>query len=199
MKRLCQMLVVLGTVATGSSAAMADLIGSQVTVTGYCCVAPTEPFRQTVPLTKIVGPAIEFPAGSIMTTGGQQIISSNVDVGANFIDISYLVHALSSPGGFNGLVFDFVGDSLPAIIGVSLDPLTSFAASDIDLSFDVNSIFFSAPGVLVTVGSRVLIDIAFDQGGPTPMPVPATYLLLLGGLAVMAAVGRLRRKNSGRP
>ncbi len=175
------------------AAQAAGFDGLAATVTGYCCVAPAEPYRFTVPLTRIVGPGLEFPAGSIVTFG-RSIIPSNIDIGGSTIDLVYTQTAVAATGSFNGFAFDFAGAGQHRITGVSLNPLSSFDASAIGLSFDADSVFYNAAGAHFSPGSRVLIDVSFGS----VVPEPATLALAaigLGGIGVAAS--RARRRTGG--
>jgi hypothetical protein len=115
---LTSYIVMTTVLATVSLGATPTLFGSEVTVVGYY---PTlqDPF--TFPAMATVGPSVEFPAGSIVSTGQVPIVSLNVDIGASSIDVQYLLNQQAAVGTFNGLVFTFDSSS-PVITGVSLDP-----------------------------------------------------------------------------
>ena len=163
--------------------------GAQVTTTAYCCTAPVESDRITVPLTKVVGTGIEFTSGSIQTIRGFSIIGSNIDIGSSTIDLDYIVSSPSANGSFNGYVFDFSGPNLPVIAGVSLNPLSTFAASSIGLSFDGDTIRYSGAGLNFSPTSRVLIDVIFASA----VPEPETYAMLLAGLGLLGFMARRRK------
>lgn len=167
----------------------AGLEGTQVTATAYCCSAPIEQDRFTVPATAEVGDGIEFPAGSIVTTSIRNIITSNIDVSAFSIELLYTQTANAALGTFNGFAFDFSGLGLMGIAGVSLNPASTFAPGSVGLSFDHNSVFYSGAGLAFTPDSRVLIDVEL-----APVPEPSPYAMAGAGLAVLA--GLLRRRRS---
>lgn len=163
--------------------------GAQVTTTAYCCTAPVEADRISIPLTKVVGTGIEFTSGSIQTISGFSIIGSNIDIGDSTIDLDYVVSSPSANGSFNGYVFDFSGPNLPVITGVSLNPLSTFAASSIGLSFDGDTIRYSGAGLDISPTSRVLIDVVFAPA----VPEPGTYAMLLAGLGLLGFMARRRK------
>jgi len=193
MKRTLPLLGVIAGLSMSASAVAAGLEGSQVTITGYCCVAPIEQYRQTIPLTKTVDSSVEFPDGSITNIGNLTIFGSSVDVSSNAIDIVYTRAGRTGAGGFNGFVFDFQGIDLP-IQGVSLNAASTLSAADVDLGFDSNSVLYSVPGVNLAVGSRVVIDVSL---GAVPIPEPSTYALFLAGIGLVGvAVSRRRYRDS---
>jgi hypothetical protein len=162
-----------------------SLLGSQVTGAGYCCTSPNETDRVTNLLTATVGPGVEFPFGSLLSTSNQvDPVPASIDVGATTLQISYTAVATALPGGFNGYVFSFVG--APAITGVSADPTSTYSPV---LSFNANTIFVNEAGLELTPSSRVLINIS-------AVPEPAAYGLLLGGLGFVGLAGWRRRMNS---
>lgn len=163
--------------------------GAQVTTTAYCCTAPMEADRISIPLTKVVGTGVEFTSGSIQTIRGFSIIGSNIDIGSSTIDLDYVVSSLSANGSFNGYVFDFSGPNLPVIAGVSLNPLSTFAASSIGLSFDSDTIRYNGAGLDISPTSRVLIDVVFAPA----VPEPGTYAMLLAGLGLLGFMAQHRK------
>ena len=160
-----------------------SLVGSQVTAGGYCCTSPNESDRVTNLVTSTVGPGIEFPNGSfVSTSAGQATVPVNIDVGANTLDISYAATATATPGAFNGFVFTFV--DAPLITGVSADTASTYSPV---LSYNGNTIFVNEAGLELTPGSRVLINVS-------AVPEPATFSMLLGGLALVG-LSRWRRNS----
>lgn len=160
--------------------------GSQVTITAYCCTAPISSNAFTIPKTATVDLGVEFPSGSIITTT-RDIITSNVDILTSMIVIDYTQTATSLPGTFNGFGFDFSG--APSILGVSLNPLSTFSAESIGLSFDNNSVFYTGAGLSFSPTSRVIIDVVLS-----PVPEPSAGILLAVGLLVLTPLMHRRRK-----
>jgi hypothetical protein len=165
--------------------------GAQVMATVYCCTAPIEADRISVPLTKTVGPGIEFPSGSLQQITGRHIIGANIDIGSTTIDAIYTENQQAASGSFNGGVLQFSGPNLRDIVGVSLDPLSTFTPSQIKLSFDAHSITSSAAGLHFLPGSRILLDVVF-----APVPEPETYAMLLAGLGLVGFIARRRKISS---
>jgi hypothetical protein len=160
--------------------------GRDVTVTAYCCTAPIESDRITVPITATVGPGIEFPSGTITN-----VITSNVDVADDAIDIRYTQSATASGGTFNGYVFDFNLGGLQRIVAVSLDPLSTFAPGSVGLSFDQDSVFYNAAGLTFTPDSRVAIAVSV-----APVPEPGVGAMLLAGGLLMLSLRRRRGRTN---
>jgi hypothetical protein len=158
----------------------AGLEGASVTVTAYCCSGPFAADRFTVPATAIVGPDIEFPSGSLVTTT-RDLIRSNIDVSAFAIDLQYTDTSAAAVAPFNGYGFDFTGLGDNRIVGVALNPLSSFTAGSVGLTFDADSVFYNGSGLNFTPTSRVLIDITL-----APVPEPSTTLMLLAGFLLFA-------------
>ena len=190
MKAHVSALVVVATSFGMGGAFGAGFDGSQATFTGYCCVAPTETYRQTIPLTKTVNSAVEFPEGSITNTGGLHLFGFNMDIHTDSVQTTYTDAGRTGSGSFNGYVLDFTG--APTIQNILLNPLSSFSSSQIDLAFDADTVSVSLPGVIVAVGSQLIVDVQFAV---TPIPEPAIYALMLTGLALTIGI-RLRKSGS---
>lgn len=135
--------------------ASVSLIGSNVTLTADY---PTLGTHVTVPNTQTIGEGIEYLSGSLQLLNFANIIGSNVDVGASTIGITYTQTATAAFGTFNGLVFDFDPAS-PRITNAQLDPLSSFNASQVTVTFDAHRVAFSTPGLFIPNGSRILITL----------------------------------------
>lgn len=182
MHRPLSAVALVAALAPALPAAAAGLEGSEVTITGYCCLLPSEPFRFTVPASATVGAGLEFPAGSLSALGGYDLIDSDVDVSAFTIDLVYRESGEAAGGGFNGYGFDFAGLAGQRIAGVTLNPASSFAPDEVGLSFDADSVFYDGSGLVFEPGTRVSIDVAL-----APVPEPASALSLAAGLALLGA------------
>jgi PEP-CTERM motif len=159
-----------------------SLTGSRVTVAGYCCTAVTPSEQVTNSLTATVGPNVEFPEGSFMSTAvGFDVLPVTVDVGASTIRISYTAGGPVAPGGFNGFAFTF--DGAPTITGATVDPSSTYNPV---VSFGADTIYVNEAGQTLTSTSSVLVNIS-------AVPEPEAYALMLGGLGLLGVMARRRR------
>jgi hypothetical protein len=138
-----------------------------------------------------------------------------VHVGKNKIKYTYVADTTWSPSvtslDSNGLYVDSgaviysVGNE-PKIGGVSLDPSSQLGSS----GFDTNNITFNSSAVAVTwmnltfeAGDTVILDIGraargSDDGAlrpDTPVPEPATWAIMLIGIAGVGAAARAARRG----
>lgn len=180
--------VALAAAALAPSAHAQSLVGSQVTAAGYCCSAPTPADQATNAATATVGAATEFPEGSFTSlSSGLSTLPVAIDVGSNYIRLVYSAGGLANAGGFNGYVFTF--DNAPTITRATLDPSSNY---DPTVSFAGNRIFLNEAGLTLSPGSTAMIDLTTCTPAP-PVPEPATYAMLLGGLGVLGWTARQRR------
>lgn len=70
MKKAVGIFALSAAIAISSNVNAEGFDGAEVTATAYCCTAPIEADRISVPFTKTVGPGIEFPSGSLQQTTG---------------------------------------------------------------------------------------------------------------------------------
>lgn len=179
-KILCASVLTSISLFAPAGASAAGLEGVEVTVAAYCCSGPVEADRFTIPATAVVGPGVEFPSGSIVSTT-RVLIGSNIDVSAFAIDLQYTETMTAAVAAFNGYGFDFSGLGSNRIAGVSLNPLSTFAAGSVGLAFDADSVYYNGSGLSFTPSSRVLIDVVLS-----PVPEPAAALMLLSGLVLVS-------------
>lgn len=193
MKLLFASLAVFGCMLMGPLASADSLNGTQVTLTGDL---PTLGTAFTNSVTKTVGSGVEFPSGTLVSTGsGVAVIGVSIDVGASSIDFSYTQSAQALGATFNGYVFDFNGAT---ITGASLDASSDYTPQQFRVGFGPHQVTVNAEGVFITAGTHAVIDLsAVTSPVTSTVPEPASYAMLLTGLGALAWLRR-RRSNVGR-
>lgn len=161
------------------------LTGADVSIAGYCCSAPIPADQFTNVLTGTV--PVVFPVGALHAMSTLGVIPVSFDVEPTFLEADYTSAAISAGGTFNGYVFNFSGVSISAITGVTLDPGSSFTASQVHLSFTSDSVSASAPGLAFLPGDHIRVDLAF---APTAVPEPGSYAFIVAGMILAGFVVR---------
>lgn len=137
-----------------------SLYGSTVT---FVVDAPTLSNPISHQESATVGPGVEFPDIVNDALPGYYLFHATVDVGPSSVDITYpnMSDAGVPPAAtFNGCVFTFAG--APMITGVQLDQSSTYSASQVGLSFTVDTVTVNLAGAqTVASTSRVLVDIQF--------------------------------------
>ena len=123
----------------------------------------------------------------------------NVDVSDTNIELVFEID--TNFGGtvdiFNGWRFNDLGDTIEAIVGVTLGSNTNLNVlrgdfdPDVDITFDPDSVFVNMDGLFVFAGSVLSLDVSFDQA--TSAAEPGTLMLL--GLGILGLTWRRRRDN----
>jgi hypothetical protein len=138
-----------------------DISDSQYSLLGSLVTLVEEDPLNT-PLTQAVtvraGPGITFSSGNLVTLTNEQIIGSTLQVGEDYIDVSYTVAETAAVSSFNGPVFTF-GPGAPSILACSLDPSSTFTSSQVQVSCTTNEVFINASGISTTPGSDIFVDL----------------------------------------
>jgi hypothetical protein len=137
----------------------------------------------------VVGPGVEFPAGSFPNYNANAFI----DVSDLQIDYGQTAGTSYTTATFNGFrFFDALGTIAP-IVGVSVNGATNLAGFDMSrVSFDANNIYINLQSLFAGGAHLVRLDVQF---GSTAVPEPSTILFLGPGLAVIAILARRRRQR----
>ena len=165
----------------------AGLDGASVSIAGYCCTAPVESDRFTNIPSSTVSSATEFPLGSLFALADSSAIPITFDLSTSSLQASWAVSYTAVPGSFNGFVVNFSG--APNILGVTLNAASTVALTDI--TFTNSSIAVNGASITFTPNSVALFDIV-----TAPIPEPASYALMLAGIAVLSGVASGRAKRS---
>ncbi|HTU45270.1 MAG TPA: PEP-CTERM sorting domain-containing protein [Bryobacteraceae bacterium] len=183
-------LTIASALLLAASVVKADsLYGTQVTLTvDY----PTLGNIISNAVTKTVGSGIEFPSGTLTDTlTGTYFIGENIDIGKSTIDIAAIQNATALSGAFNGYVFNFTGAT---IVSASLDPASTFTSSQVPITFGPNYVAENEEGLTLTTSSNILIDLNFTTMS-TSTPEPQSWLLMLGGSALLLGFILARRRS----
>jgi hypothetical protein len=167
-----------------SLSARAQLLGSTVDVTARY---PDVGSIYTDGGVAIVGPDIEYPAGSFASYNaswqvditGNQMLVTNTDTGFDFTDAS-----------FNGFVLTVL--SGPTLLSAAVDPASGFAPIDISLTGG-NQLALNFAGVTSFSGGPLTAVI--DLGFATAVPEAENALMLLAGLTLLGF--RVARRGRG--
>lgn len=175
-RRFLVCLILVGVTLSAVPAFSSSLTGSQVTGTLFF------PNLSTVfsgPLTAIVGPTVEFPAGTLAFDGSLDITDSQI-IWTATLNENY------GAGAFNG--FELVFSGAPTITGVSLDSGTTLTP----VSFSTmggNVVLLNLEGLTAVAGQKTILDVTTSSPSTTPEPT-AIVLLATGLLGITLAAKR---------
>lgn len=121
---------------------------------------------------------------------------ATLDISGNNIFIDYLSSSSWAHSSFNGWVLSDETNSLAAILGVTINPLTNMVGFDPSrISFTGDSISVNWAGLAFNANTVVSLDVAFGQSAPA-VPEPSTWAMMLFGFgAVGFSMRRAKRRN----
>jgi hypothetical protein len=185
--RIAIALASLAALSVGIPAYADGLTGSQVTLN---IDDPVLGAAIAFPLTATVGPGVEFPTGSAVSTSSTfTVYNPNIDISSDQILLDYTVDGSFNGAGFNGFVFDFA--NAPTITGVSLDPSSNLPASDVvGLTFTGDQIDVNLQADTVTPSTSILLDVGLS---PAVTPEPRSLVLLATGLLGVLALSQRKK------
>jgi hypothetical protein len=144
---------------------------------------PCESVEITTLATATVGPAVEFPAGTLAFDGSLDVTDTQIIWTATLAE-TY------GTGAFNG--FELVFSGAPTITGVSLDSGSTLTP----VSFSTaggNEIFLNLAGLTALAGQKTILDVTTSS---SPAPEPTTFVLLATGLFGVAWATAKRKARS---
>ncbi|QBE66569.1 PEP-CTERM sorting domain-containing protein [Pseudoduganella lutea] len=185
MKRFLLTAALVAACAPGVGAPLV-LTGADVTAAVYCCTSPDELSRISTIGMAVVGDDVEFPVGTLLPLSAfYDPIPVDVDIGATTIELRYSTNEIAGNAAFNGHILRFTG--APAIVGVSINPLSNYAP--VGVTFLHDAVMINSASVQFNPDSRLVLDVALA------VPEPAGAILLVAGLAVIGSYARRQKSE----
>ena len=133
---------------------------------------------------------IEFPSITVNTVS----YPLDIDISDNQITVATTEDRFFELESFNGFRFTDINGTIEDIIGVTINPSTVFAGLDASrISFDADNIWINFSGLPNdSLSSTAIFDVSFSS---TPVPEPATMLLLASGLVGLVGFRKKFRKS----
>lgn len=146
--------------------ATANMMGSTIKVEVY---SPTKTQPISNPAFVIVkSPGVEIPDIADFTkySAGFRLMNTSIDISTNTIAFDYNDNATASTAIFNGYVFTDINNTVPDIIGVTINPATNVDLISSDISFNKNQIAVNVSGLAFNTNSFILLNIRFATVEP---------------------------------
>jgi hypothetical protein len=206
--------VALAALIQVSPAARAGLIGngtntvSAASFLGAPLPAPVPPYPNTIDYVNSMGMITDTPPPTIpVTFMGDALTETTIRVGDTQITItnnapSGSAFCLGAPPCNNTFAgFGFTFSSGVDITGVSVDPASAADFRPNTTSPHVGLQLLSSTDILVDVtgeapnmGDELILDVMTTGTTPTPIPEPASFALLAGGLVGLLAIKRRAKR-----
>lgn len=158
-------------------------------------------FERTV---AVSSSTVEFPdVASLFNPGsnvppGFALVNVAIDVGNDYVEIDFDnsgAHTRFASSFENTYVFRFDSAAVVDITGAQINTdVTTLGLAPSDVRFTGNELFINVDSLSFNPTTFARIDLLV-QGGPPPIPEPATYAMLLAGLAMVGWYAPIRRRN----
>lgn len=147
--------------------------------------------------TATVGTGVEFSAS--LADYDWDIGDSGIDFNRSFTCFQPPCSLGYTPSSFNGFRLTFTGAGLPKIAGVALVEAMGFTSFDSSrITFDASSVYIQFGGIEETFEPGTVFGAKIGLQFARLVPEPPTPLMVLGGLALVGLVSRIRRTGRGR-
>lgn len=187
--------------ATTAGAAPVDLIGTELSLRTQGQATPTsELFVTSFPASATVtADDVEFPDVASLfdpTVGvppgfARSLVDVAIDVGADFLTIDFdnVVPNRFATGFQNTYVFTFDAETRLAITDAVIDEdVTTLGLTDDRVFFEGNELFVNVNALPFNTSTFARIELT-----AAVVPLPASALLLVGGLIGLGGLARIRR------
>ena len=187
--------------------AYAGLNGTEVSYRTLAQATPTStPFITSFERTVVVGSGIEYPnvaslfnpATEVPPGFAHSLVDVAIDVGNDYITIDFDNSAPFTrfASGFeNTSVFRFDSAAMVDITGAQIDnSVTTLGLEPSDIRFTGNELFINVESLPFNPSTFARINLLVEGGPTLPVPEPATYAMMLGGLLLVGWAGVKRRR-----
>ncbi len=193
--------------AVAATASQASLIGTELRIGSVNQVTEnSEIFTGDFPASAIViEPQVEFPSaeslfGDFPKPPGSFTVDTSINAGADFLEIDFDNAGSGSFASWfqNTYIFGFSSAALLTITGAEVDrDVSNLGISDSNVSFFGEELFVNVSGLSYNSDSFLRIGLQSTVAPvPLPVPLPAGLPFLVGGLACLFGLSRLRQSRS---